>query len=62
MPLIVITGFPSSGKTTRAQELKKHFEDAGKEVHVVTEEEKIINAGFTKDAVYEGNNYNVGLN
>lgn len=55
MPLIIITGFPSSGKTTRAEKLKKYFEDAGKEVHVVSEEEKINNAGFTKDAVFEGN-------
>jgi tRNA uridine 5-carbamoylmethylation protein Kti12 len=25
MPLILLTGFPSSGKTTRAQQLKEYF-------------------------------------
>ncbi|KAF5276564.1 hypothetical protein FQA39_LY18580 [Lamprigera yunnana] len=52
MPLIVITGLPSSGKTTRTNEIKNYFEKQGKEVHVVSEEEQILKAGFEKDAFY----------
>ncbi|KAK0151694.1 Protein KTI12 [Merluccius polli] len=36
MPLIVMCGFPSSGKTTRANEIKEYFEKStDKRVHVV---------------------------
>ncbi|KAK4884895.1 hypothetical protein RN001_001166 [Aquatica leii] len=52
MPLIIVTGIPSSGKTTRTTEIKHYFEEQGKEVHVVSEEEQIINAGFEKNAFY----------
>lgn len=36
MPLIVMCGYPSSGKTRRAQELKEYFENSGqRKVHIV---------------------------
>jgi tRNA uridine 5-carbamoylmethylation protein Kti12 len=39
MPLILMTGLPSSGKTTRCRQIAKYFEDThGKKVHVVSEE------------------------
>ncbi|KAF2903105.1 hypothetical protein ILUMI_03079 [Ignelater luminosus] len=52
MPLIIMTGTPCSGKTTRTKEIKKHFETQGKTVHVVSEEEQIIKAGFEKNSFY----------
>ncbi|XP_050301320.1 protein KTI12 homolog [Anthonomus grandis grandis] len=52
MPLIVMTGIPCSGKTTRSQELKKFFEEQGKEVHIISEYDQIIKAGFEKNAFY----------
>ncbi|RZC41172.1 KTI12 -like protein [Asbolus verrucosus] len=52
MPLIVITGIPSSGKTTRGNELKEFLESRGKEVHLVSENEQIIKANFEKNQLY----------
>ncbi|XP_058120952.1 protein KTI12 homolog [Anopheles ziemanni] len=47
MPLIVITGLPRSGKTTRANELAKYFTDSGKgPVHIVSEAECIERSGY----------------
>lgn len=38
MPLIIMTGFPSSGKTKRATEIREYFENVrGKKVIVVSE-------------------------
>lgn len=37
MPLIIICGLPSSGKSTRSKELKEYFEGTGKKVHLVSE-------------------------
>uniref|UniRef100_A0A3Q3MTJ1 Protein KTI12 homolog n=1 Tax=Labrus bergylta TaxID=56723 RepID=A0A3Q3MTJ1_9LABR len=38
MPLVVMCGYPCSGKTRRAEELKEHFEqNTGRKVHVVGE-------------------------
>lgn len=54
MPLILITGVPSSGKTTRAIELQQYFEGRGKEVHIVSEHNEIIKAGFDKNSFYLG--------
>lgn len=54
MPLIVITGVPSSGKTTRTLELQKYFTERGKVVHVVSESEQIAKAGFSKNSFYLG--------
>lgn len=52
MPLIIITGFPSSGKTKRCIELAEHFRERGKTVHVVSENLAIPKAGFTKNEYY----------
>lgn len=54
MPLVVITGVPSSGKTTRAKELKQYFEDLNKEVHIISEHEQTIKAGFDRNSLYQG--------
>ncbi|KAJ3645038.1 hypothetical protein Zmor_022728 [Zophobas morio] len=52
MPLVVITGVPSSGKTTRANELKQFFEKNKKQVFVVSENEQITKANFEKNQFY----------
>lgn len=52
MPLIIVTGFPSSGKTQRVNEIKAYFENRIKEeskslrIHIVDDESLHI----TKDA------------
>ncbi|XP_019934276.1 protein KTI12 homolog [Paralichthys olivaceus] len=49
MPLIVMCGFPCSGKTRRAEELKVHFEHSSKlKVHIVGDEA----LGVDKNCVY----------
>ncbi|GAM25867.1 hypothetical protein SAMD00019534_090420, partial [Acytostelium subglobosum LB1] len=54
MPLIVMSGPPSSGKTTRANDISKHFTELGKKVIIINEESMLINknAGY-KDSVSE---------
>lgn len=54
MPLIILTGVPCSGKSVRTQALKNYFEELGKEVHIISEEEQIIKAGFEKNSFYLG--------
>lgn len=54
MPLIVITGIPSSGKTTRAEELQKHFTEQGKDVLIVSEQMEYEKANFAKNVFYNG--------
>lgn len=55
MPLIIITGIPSSGKTTRAQELKSYFEEKrGKKVEIISEGETIVKTGYDKNTFYSG--------
>lgn len=54
MPLIIIVGCPSSGKSTRAQELKDFFElQKQKVVHVVSENDIVKDSGQSKNDVYE---------
>ncbi|KAF7725452.1 kti12, chromatin associated [Apophysomyces ossiformis] len=44
MPLIILTGFPSSGKTQRAQQIEQYFADRSKQedknlkIHVISDE------------------------
>ncbi|CRK90062.1 CLUMA_CG003781, isoform A [Clunio marinus] len=54
MPLIIMVGCPSSGKSSRSQELKEFFETSkGKVVHIVSENEIIKNSEISKNEVYE---------
>lgn len=56
MPLIVVTGIPCSGKTTRSLELKNHFEeklkDSGQNVEIISESDAIIQAGHDKNVYF----------
>lgn len=58
MPLIVITGNPCSGKTTRSLELKEYFErrlkSDGQNVEIISESDAIIKAGYDKNVFYAG--------
>lgn len=55
MPLIIMTGIPCSGKTTRANELKNFFETKkNKKVEIISEEEAILKATYEKNTYYEG--------
>jgi len=58
MPLIVITGVPCSGKTTRSFELKEYFENRlksnGQNVEIISECDAITNAGYDKNTFYAG--------
>ena len=52
MPLIIMCGFPCSGKTRRAVELKHYFEqNAERKVHVVGDG----TLGIERNAMYAGN-------
>ncbi|KAK5648673.1 hypothetical protein RI129_003565 [Pyrocoelia pectoralis] len=51
MPLIIVTGIPSSGKSTRTKEIENFFIEHNKSVEIVSEEEQILKAGFDKNAV-----------
>lgn len=54
MPLLIIVGCPSSGKSTRAEELKVFFEShKQKVVHVISENEIVKNSGMSKNDIYE---------
>lgn len=52
MPLVIITGYPSSGKTKRANELAEFFRGRDKTVHIVSENAAIPKAGFAKNEYY----------
>lgn len=52
MPLIILTGYPSSGKSKRSNELAEFFRGRGKTVHVVCENSAIPKAGYTKNGYY----------
>lgn len=58
MPLIVITGIPCSGKTTRSLELKKYFENKlksnGQNVEIINECDAITKVGYDKNTFYAG--------
>lgn len=55
MPLIIITGIPCSGKTTRCTELKEYFENkANKKVEIIRETDFVSKAGFDKNTFYAG--------
>lgn len=54
MPLIVITGCPSTGKSTRSAELQHFFETVKeKTVHIISENDIVKGSGSEKNVVYE---------
>lgn len=52
MPLVIVTGFPSSGKTKRAGELRDYLESRGKTVKVIGENHAIPKSGFRKNEYF----------
>lgn len=53
MPLVVMCGYPSSGKSTWAKKLSEYLEqEHGKQVHVVREEEHLRG---DKNDILDGN-------
>lgn len=54
MPVIIITGIPCSGKTTRTTELQEYFRKAGKNVEVLSEISIITKTGFDRNKFYAG--------
>lgn len=51
MPLIVMCGYPCSGKTRRAHELREYFtQNTERQVHIVGDEVQ----GIDKSSVYAG--------
>lgn len=55
MPLIIVTGVPCSGKSTRTTELKEYFEkEYGKKVEIISEIQTIVKAGYNKNIFYAG--------
>lgn len=52
MPLIIISGYPCSGKTTRTKELKTYFEGRNKIVTIVSDNDAIAKAGFRPNDFY----------
>ena len=51
MPLVVMSGYPCSGKTKRAEELKNYLENSrGKIVHLASDE----NLSLERNTVYAG--------
>lgn len=50
MPLIIMWGIPSSGKTTRAKEIKKYLEEEHKKDVILLNEEEL---GFNKNEYYK---------
>lgn len=52
MPLIIVTGYPSSGKTKRTNDLAEYFRGRDKIVHIVSENSAIPKAGFAKNEYF----------
>lgn len=53
MPLIIITGLPSSGKSVVCSEIKKFFESKNKNVHVISENVVINDSNLKKNVLYK---------
>ncbi|KAH8366739.1 hypothetical protein KR084_005298 [Drosophila pseudotakahashii] len=50
MPIVVVTGLPASGKSTRARQLRDHFVERGRKVHLISENEAVPKALFGKNS------------
>lgn len=46
MPLLILCGFPCSGKTTRALQLKSCFEENGRKVFLVSDDDMDKNESY----------------
>lgn len=56
MPLILMVGLPSSGKTTRAREIQKYFvEHEHKKVILISDNEIISQMDIDKNVLFLGN-------
>lgn len=56
MPLILMVGLPSSGKTTRALEIQKYFKKEQKEVILISDNEVISQMNINKNVLFLGKN------
>lgn len=55
MPLIIVTGYPSSGKTTRSKQLKRYLEnELGKSTRLLSEEDIMSQCNTNKNAASMG--------
>lgn len=61
MPLVIITGIPCSGKTTRTTEVKEYFENNGKRVEIINEIDVLTKIGYDKNTFYAGWNLSFKL-
>lgn len=53
MPLVLMCGYPCSGKSTRSREIKKFFEeDYNKTVYIVSDDDVIKSSGTNKHDLY----------
>ena len=60
MPLVLLCGYPSSGKTTVAQMIKKHMEEEkGKHVKMLTENDYVKHS--SKNDIYAGQSSEISL-
>lgn len=53
MPLIILCGLPSSGKSTRAQELSDFFKEKNKKVIVISENVGVPKANYQKNEYFD---------
>lgn len=49
MPLIILSGGPCSGKSTRAQQLHDYFQTKSMPVHIITDNRLDANAVYAGD-------------
>lgn len=55
MPVIIMTGIPCSGKTTRTCELKEYFiNEAKKKVEIINEIDVVTKTGFDRNQFFAG--------
>ena len=58
MPLIVLCGYPASGKTSLCSQLQKYFEEQGIKVCVVSENNLV---GNQKNETYSGKQRTINI-
>lgn len=52
MPIVVVTGLPASGKSTRARQLEEYLVSKGKKVRLISENEAVPKALYEKNAFF----------